>query len=123
MNSIVEAVQYENKRRTDKINWIGDLDDDCEANWHGLRLRAEWMRGGPNDMEAGAVAYWWWAISSIETGIELASSNTHAPHATSGEEARKYAEAAARPWLLVKGYNRHSQLELHNKRNLKFDRG
>lgn len=103
----------------EKISWHGDMDDDCIAIWHGLLLRAEWMFGGPNDKEAGAVAYWWWAISSIETGINLASSNTHAPRATSGEEARKLAENAARPWILKKGYSKHSPLELHNKRNLK----
>lgn len=104
----------------EEIRWRGDMDDDCFAEWHGLFLRAEWMYGGPKDEEHGAVAYWWWAVRSKETGEELASSNTHAPHASSGEEARKYAEAAARPWLLVKGYNKKSQLELHNKRHLKM---
>lgn len=104
----------------EEIYWIGDLNDDCNATWHGLFLRAEWMFGDLGNEEGGTVAYWWWAISSIETGEELASSNTYAPHASYGEEARKYAEAAARPWLLVKGHNKRSDLELHNKRHLKI---
>jgi hypothetical protein len=97
-----------------EIFWRGDLGDDCSALWNGLVLRAEWSRG------EGADAIWWWAVSSIETGQQLDTSNTHSHTATTGEDARKCAEAAARPWLLVKGYNRLSQLELHNKRNLKM---
>ncbi|MDP2815874.1 MAG: hypothetical protein Q8O19_04270, partial [Rectinemataceae bacterium] len=63
------------------INWSGDLNDDCTAEWNGLLLRAEWMFGGPKDEARGAVACWWWAVSSVVTGEELASSK----RANSGE--------------------------------------
>jgi len=97
----------------ENIHWRGDMDDDCTAEWNGLLLRAEWSRGEGTD------AIWWWAVISIETGEQLDTSNTHSHTATTGEDARKCAEEAARPWLLAKGYNKYSPLELHNKRNLK----
>ena len=96
-----------------EICWRGDLDDDCAAEWNGLLLRAEWSRG------ECAEAVWWWAVISIETGEQLDTSNSKSHTATTGEDARKCAEAAARPWLFVRGYNKFSPLELHNKKNLK----
>lgn len=76
--------------KQDSQHWYGDLDDDCSANWKGLLLRAEWMDGEGTD------AYWWWAVSIIETNEILDSSYSHSHSPNSGEEARKYAEAAAR---------------------------
>ena len=103
------------------IDWYGDLDDDCCAQWCGMLLRAEWMHGGTSDEENGQTSYWWWAVISMETGAQLvAPPNMYAPFAHSGVEARNYAEAAARSWAVAKGYNKHSPLELHNKRNLKM---
>ena len=102
------------------IDWYGDLDDDCCAQWRGMLLRAEWMNGGPKDEENGPIPYWWWAVSSLETGDVLDPSNYSRPSAHSGDEARNYADAAARSWVVVKGYNKYSQLELHNKRKLKM---
>ena len=102
------------------IDWYGDLDDDCCAQWRGMLLRAEWMHGCQDDDGKSKVC-WWWAVSSIETGAQLvAPPNMYAPFAHSGVEARNYAEAAARSWAIAKGYNKHSPLELHNKRNLKM---
>jgi hypothetical protein len=76
--------------KQDSPPWYGDLDDDCCAKWKGLRLRAEWMDGEGTD------AYWWWAVSIIETNEILDSSYNHSHSPNSGEEARKCAEAAAR---------------------------
>jgi hypothetical protein len=70
----------------EQIIWTGDLDDDCTARWAGLMLRAEWMDG----------AYWWWAVSEIATGRELASSNDDRQEYTSGTAARSAAERIAR---------------------------
>lgn len=108
------------KMSEETIDWYGDLDDDCCAQWCGMLLRAEWMHGG-NDEETGQTSYWWWAVSSIETGAQLvAPPNMYAPFAHSGVEARNYAEAAARSWAVAKGYNKYSPLKIHNKRNLKM---
>ncbi len=96
------------------ILWHGDLNDDCTAKWNGLLLRAEWQNG------EGTTAYWWWAVSSIETGEELDTSNIRNPKPNSGEKARKCAEAAAWPWLLIKGHNKRSDLELHSKHHPKI---
>jgi hypothetical protein len=68
----------------------------------------------------GADAIWWWAVSSIETGEQLDTSNTHSHIPNSGEDARTCAGNAARPWLLVKGHSESSRLELHNKRHLRM---
>lgn len=68
------------------IVWTGDLDDDGTAHWAGFILRAEWMDG----------IDWWWAVSEIATGSEVASSNNEERSCTSGADARKFAETAAR---------------------------
>lgn len=70
----------------EQITWIGDLDDDCTARWAGLMLRAEWMDG----------SHWWWAVSEIAIGRELASSNDDQREYTSGAAARSAAERIAR---------------------------
>jgi hypothetical protein len=70
----------------EQIIWTGDLDDDCTARMAGLMLRAEWMDG----------LYWWWAVSEITTGRELASSLDDQREYTSGTVARSAAELIAR---------------------------
>ena len=70
----------------EKIIWTGDLDDDCTARWAGLMLRAEWM----DERD------WWWAVSEIATGRELASSNDDQREYPSGIVARSAAERIAR---------------------------
>lgn len=74
------------------VEWKGDLDDDCTAEWSGLLLRAEWMAG----------TRWWWAVSDLASGKEIESSNT-AGHweidYSSGGMAREAAENAAREYL------------------------
>lgn len=71
------------------IVWTGDLDDDCTARWSGLLLRAEWMDG----------SHWWWAVSKMDSGVEISSSNDDPRSCTSGREARLFAEGAARAHL------------------------
>ena len=72
-----------------RIDWSGDLSDDCTARWAGLMLRAE-------EMEHGR---WWWAIHDQtlgDSGDSVVSSNDDGqPMCRSGEEARSAAEAAA----------------------------
>ena len=71
------------------IVWTGDLDDDCTAIWSGLMLRAELMDD----------PHWWWAVSEMDAGVEIRSSNDDSPPCTSGREARLFAEGAARAHL------------------------
>lgn len=71
--------------------WYGDLNDDCSADWAGLFLRAEWMDGNE----------WWWAVTDKESVTEIASSNRNPVPCTSGEQARRAAENAARLYLNV----------------------
>ena len=66
------------------IVWTGDLSDDCKAIWSGFMLRAEWEDG----------RRWWWAVS------EIASANSDPRECCSGEDARLFAESAAREHLL-----------------------
>lgn len=75
-----------NGNTDEPIIWTGDLDDDCTARWAGLMLRAEWMDG----------TIWWWAVSNIATGRELASSNDDRREYTTGAAARSAAELIAR---------------------------
>ena len=72
------------------IVWTGDLSDDCKAIWSGFMLRAEWEDG----------RRWWWAVSVIETGAEIASSNSDPRECCSGDDARLFAESAAREYFL-----------------------
>jgi hypothetical protein len=77
---------------TTAIEWRGDLDDDCTAEWSGLLLRAEWMAGDR----------WWWAVSDLASGEEIDSSNSDGyveVAFTSGAAARRAAESAAREHL------------------------
>ncbi|MCE9552929.1 MAG: hypothetical protein K8T91_06075 [Planctomycetes bacterium] len=71
--------------------WTGDLDDDCTSLWAGLMLRAEHMHK----------SHWWWAVSDMESGEEIASSNQTSKACRSGRAARLAAENAAREYLSV----------------------
>lgn len=73
------------------IEWKGDLDDDCIAEWCCLLLHAEWMDGDT----------WWWAVSDQISGQEIDSSNNDGYfdiRFNSGISARKAAEMAAREY-------------------------
>jgi len=73
------------------IEWTGDLDDDCTAEWRGLLLRAEWMDG----------SRWWWAVSEAMSGNEIESSNNSGYfdiEFSSGSAARQAAENSAREY-------------------------
>ena len=74
-----------------RLEWTGDLNDDCSAHWAGLLLRAEWEQD----------VLWWWAVTDVATGEEIASSNRHVGAYHSGEAARHAAENAARDYLSV----------------------
>ena len=72
-----------------EISWTGDLNDDCTSRWNGLMLRAESMDRNT----------WWWAVSDLETGLQIDSSNNDEyldTRFTNGTEARTAAETAAR---------------------------
>lgn len=87
-----------------------DFGSECRAKWNGLWLYARetsWEYYGPD------VIIWWWTVRSIETGAELDSAHDYPGYPSTGEEARKCAEAAARYWGIKRGYSRHSLLELH----------
>ena len=70
-------------------DWTGDLGDDSRAQWAGLLLRAEWEDG----------TRWWWAVTDLESGEEITSSNSQPGDYLSGEVARNAAERAARDYL------------------------
>jgi hypothetical protein len=73
-----------------KIEWYGDLDDDCSARWRGLILRAEDMGGG-----------WWWdvvldkRVHPESSGDEIDSCWEHGGLVKDGPTARTAATAAA----------------------------
>lgn len=74
------------------VNWTGDLDDDCMANWYGLLLRAELMETNR----------WWWCVyDMLDNEKQIDSSNEHKEIAKFGDEARKKAEKAARKYLKI----------------------
>lgn len=72
------------------IQWSGDLDDDCTAEWAGLMLRAE-------EMERGV---WWWAVYDQASGEVLYDSYGELGAGKNGSDARHKAEGAARKWLV-----------------------
>jgi hypothetical protein len=99
----------------EEICWR-DFGDYCHTQWHDLYLEAKkkvnWDWLGPD------VVIWCWAIRCIKTNVILDSVFDHPNYPSTGEEARKCAEAAARYWGERKGYNRHSLVELHVKGHL-----
>jgi uncharacterized membrane protein len=71
------------------IRWTGDLNDDCQAEWSGLLLRAEQMDR----------TYWWWAVYDAKTNEIISDSHGTTTRATNGKKARAAAEAVARVHL------------------------
>lgn len=71
------------------ISWLGDLKDDCAAEWAGLTLRAEQM-----DRK-----HWWWAVYAAADREIIADSHASSFVAHNGKKARGAAEIAARKWL------------------------
>jgi hypothetical protein len=71
------------------VEWKGDLDDDCTAEWAGLTLRAESMKR----------AAWWWAVYDDRSGETIGSSNDSLERFSSGKKARAAAERVATEWL------------------------
>ena len=76
------------------IIWTGELNDDCTARWNGLILRAEWM---DEDI-------WWWAVSKDNNDPmdEIDSSNNYKITCIGGEQARQFAEQAAKKFIQEK---------------------
>jgi hypothetical protein len=70
-------------------SWLGDLDDDCTAEWAGLTLRAEQM-----DRK-----HWWWAVYDSATNEAIADSHGCSEISRNGKRARNAAKLAARKWL------------------------
>jgi hypothetical protein len=75
---------------TQSIIWIGDLSDDCTANWAGLMLRAEWMNED----------YWWWAVYDIKKDATIDDSNNYTERFIGGEISRLKAESVAQEYII-----------------------
>lgn len=74
------------------IEWKGNLEDDCSAQWNGLLLRAEKMQHGR----------WWWAVSIQDRNDnEIDSANNHPYRVPTGIAARAEAERVARVYILT----------------------
>jgi hypothetical protein len=74
------------------IEWYGDLMDDCSARWASLLLRAEWMDDN----------IWWWAVYDMSKDeVQIDASNNYEIRFTSGAEARRAAEQAAKMYVGV----------------------
>lgn len=74
------------------IEWKGNLEDDCSAQWNGLLLRAEKMQQ----------ASWWWAVAiQTRNGIEIDSANNYSHRVPTGIAARGEAERVARAYILT----------------------
>jgi hypothetical protein len=69
------------------IEWTGDLNDDCHADWRGIHLHAEKMDRN----------FWWWAIYD-SNHKELENSNEYQERFKNGKKARMAAESAARKY-------------------------
>jgi hypothetical protein len=72
------------------IEWRGDLNDDCTAEWAGLMLRAE-------EMEENS---WWWAVYDMQRGeMTIDSSNLYDENIIDGQAARARAEKMAKDYI------------------------
>lgn len=70
------------------IEWAGDLNDDCRAEWKGLYLHAEEMDRN----------YWWWAVTNSRHEQIISSNDTDEIY-KNGKVARAAAEKAAESFL------------------------
>ena len=73
------------------ITWIGDLSNDCTANWAGLMLRAEWM-----DED-----YWWWAVYDMKKDATIDDSNNYTERFIGGGISRQKAESVAQEYIKI----------------------
>lgn len=77
----------------EKIEWQGDLKDDCSAHWQGLLLRAECLDNNQ----------WWWSVYDLQKKeIQIDSSNERDEIVTDAEAARTKAEFAAQQYIAKK---------------------
>ena len=74
-------------RRVKMIEWTGNLNDDCKADWEGIHLHAEQMDKN----------YWWWGIYD-SNHKQLDSSNEYEERFKNGKTARSAAEEAVRKY-------------------------
>ncbi len=72
------------------VEWTGNLNDDCRAQWNGIRMHAEQM----------GKRYWWWAIYDEKNEV-IDSSNEYQERLKSGKLARQAAETAARKYANI----------------------
>ena len=72
------------------VEWTGNLNDDCHAEWNGIRMHAELMDK----------RYWWWAIYDEKNEV-IDSSNEHQERYKNGKLARQAAETAARKYANI----------------------
>jgi len=70
------------------IEWKGNLNDDCKAEWRGMNLHAEEMDRN----------FWWWSVSNEKHEI-IASSDDTKDRYKSGKKARAAAEKAAQKYM------------------------
>ena len=77
----VRVESWPREAATLPISWLGDLKDDCTAEWAGLTLRAE-----QTDRK-----HWWWAVYAAADREIIADS-----HASSFVA---HTEIAALEWL------------------------
>ncbi|WP_372371385.1 hypothetical protein [Candidatus Uabimicrobium sp. HlEnr_7] len=73
------------KAKQKKPQWYGNLDDDCNAEWAGLLLRAEECQDYS----------WWWVVIDLKTSTNIDAACNHNINVGSGEEARRMAESCA----------------------------
>ena len=69
------------------IDWKGNLNDDCKADWKGIHLHAEQMDKN----------YWWWGVYDSNHN-QIASSNEYKEIFKNGKSARLAAEKAAKKY-------------------------
>lgn len=71
------------------IIWVGNLNDDCQAEWEGLILHAEEMDRN----------YWWWQVTNSNNEQIDCSDNYENIKYKNGRQAREAAENAATKYL------------------------
>ena len=67
------------------IDWKGNLNDDCKADWKGIHLHAEKMDKN----------YWWWGVYDSNHN-QIDSSNEYKEIFKNGKSARLAAEKSAK---------------------------
>ena len=86
---------------SDRIEWTGDLNDDCVAKWRGMTAHCEVISdyvGDDNEL----VDLWWCAVDREDDGEDLFDSGLHGGYVTSGDLARAICEAVMRAHAVEK---------------------